>query len=399
MKDLIAVRILLPFLVISLILVSCDNQEQEEITVIDVVGNMNNTIDIKLSDIAETVQYIPLETNSECLISKGNKIVTTKDYFFIADGKNPLFVFDHEGKFIRKIGAVGKGPGEFQNCNQFHVDEETEEVYVFNQKEFVVYSWNGAYISTVKFPFGATSYHRSSNGDFAFLQSLMGPYSSTFKVFITNKALKVKGEISWEQKVNAAYSLSVGAQVQDWNNEIMAQIEFCDTIYAIKRSLLLPKIYLDFGNMRFTVDMLAVHDPVKLVSDIDNHIFSYDLATLNDIWGIKFSWKQNKYLGLLNPESNEIVFASKIDTAMGGFINDIDGGPGYFPSKRFKEDDWIVAIPAYNFQNMYQNGQFENTDLIYPNANKTLNKMASKLEADDNPVLMLLKKKMDPTKW
>ena len=83
---------------------------------------MNNTRDIKLSDIADEVQYIPLETNSECILSKGYTIVPTKDYFFIADGEKPLFVFDREGKFVRKIGKVGKGPGEFHNGNQFHID-------------------------------------------------------------------------------------------------------------------------------------------------------------------------------------------------------------------------------------------------------------------------------------
>ena len=383
-----------------MVLVGCNNQDQGEVQVIDVVGNMNNTRDIKLSDIADEVQYIPLETNSECILSKGYTIVPTKDYFFIADGEKPLFVFDREGKFVRKIGAVGRGPGEFHNCNQFHIDEEKGEVYVFNQKEFVIYSWDGEYISTVKFPFGGVmSYHMSSLGDFTFFHSMMGTNSSIFKVYLTDRDLKLKGDIIWEQKVNAAYSLSVGTQVLNWDDEILAQIEFCDTIYAINRNLLYPKVYLDFGSTRFTTDMLAVHDPMKLMSAIDNHVFNYSLATIDDIWGIKFSLEQKEYLGLLNPDNQELVFASRVDTSMSGFINDIDGGPGYFPSKKFKEDDWIVAISAFDFHNMYQNGQFKNADVIDPDANKILNKMAAKLDENDNPVLMLLKKKTNPTIW
>ena len=377
----------------SMVLAGCNEQKPGKVQVIDVVGNLNNTRDIKLSDIADTIQYIPLETNSECLLSRGYKIVSTKDYFFIADGENPLFVFDREGKFVRKIGSVGKGPGEFQNCNQFHVNEEKNEVYIFNQKEFIIYSWDGEYISTVEFPFVAMSYYMSGHGDFTFFYSMMGTNSSIFKVYFTNRNLKLKGDISWEQRVIATYSISAGTQVWNWDDEILAQIEFCDTIYTINRSLLSPKVYLDLGSIRFSTEMLAVNDAMSLMDAVDNHVFNYSLAALDNIWGIKFSWKQKKYLGLLNPDNQEIVFASRIDTSMGGFINDIDGGPGYFPTKRFNEDEWIVAISALDFHNLYQNGQFENADLIYPNANKTLNKMASKLNDDDNPVLMILKKK------
>jgi len=399
MKNLIIHRMLWSFLIMSLVLAGCNEQKPGMVQVIDVVGNLNNTRDIMLSDIADTVRYIPLETNSECLLSRGYKIVSAKDYFFIADGKKPLFVFDHEGKFVRKIGAVGKGPGEFQNCNQFHVDEEKNEVYIFNQNEFIIYSWDGKYKSTVELPFVAMSYYMSGQGDFTFFYSMMNTYSSIFKVYFTNRNLKPKGDISWEQKVYVAYSLSIGAQVWNWDDEILAQIEFCDTIFTINRSLHSPKVYLDFGRIRFTTDMLAVKDPKSLMNSIDNHVFDYSLATLDDIWGLKFSLKQKKYLGFLNPDNQEIIFASRIDTSMGGLINDIDGGPGYFPSKRFNEDEWIVAISALDFHNLYQNGQYENAGLIYPGANKTLNKMASKLNDDDNPVLMLLKKKKNLSIW
>ena len=87
------------------------------------------------------------------------------------------------------------------------------------------------------------------------------------------------------------------------------------------------------------------------------------------------------------------------DTSMNGFINDIDGGPGFFPTQKFEGDVWINAISAFDFHNMYQNGQFENSDVLDPEANKGLRAMASSLDEYDNPVLMIVKKKRGTTKW
>jgi hypothetical protein len=47
-------------------------------------------------------------------------------------------VFDRNGKFIRKIGSIGRGPGEYVHYFNFTVDENSESVYViliyFNKK-------------------------------------------------------------------------------------------------------------------------------------------------------------------------------------------------------------------------------------------------------------------------
>ena len=57
-------------------------------------------IDLKLSDIAENLRLVRLETSSECIIS-------AKDYY-ISDN----YKFSSNGKFLKKILSYGKGPDE-----------------------------------------------------------------------------------------------------------------------------------------------------------------------------------------------------------------------------------------------------------------------------------------------
>ena len=74
---------------------------------------VNKQKELNLSDVASGVRYIPLETTTESLLDKDILDVTfTADYLFVCDYVN-LFQFTPEGKFVRKIGKAGEGPGEY----------------------------------------------------------------------------------------------------------------------------------------------------------------------------------------------------------------------------------------------------------------------------------------------
>ena len=61
--------------------------------------------EILLSEIADSIRYIPLETNNKCLIRglKGSNIIRTKEYFFLP-WIDKLFQYTKDGKFIRTLG-------------------------------------------------------------------------------------------------------------------------------------------------------------------------------------------------------------------------------------------------------------------------------------------------------
>jgi hypothetical protein len=68
---------------------------------------------IFLSEVAKDIDFIPLETTNECLIGKSRMFFSDK-YIVVADWQQDMiFLFDRNGKFIRKIGSKGQGPGEY----------------------------------------------------------------------------------------------------------------------------------------------------------------------------------------------------------------------------------------------------------------------------------------------
>ena len=49
--------------------------------------------------------------------------------FFVAKG---VFEFDQEGKFIKKFGNIGNGPGEYVSCDDFTINEQSKEIYIYD---------------------------------------------------------------------------------------------------------------------------------------------------------------------------------------------------------------------------------------------------------------------------
>lgn len=101
------------------------------------------------------VEYIPLETSDEFITfgfvkAIGKDIIVVKNSR-ILDGN--VFIFDRKGKGIRKINRKGQSGEEYTFTTDIYLDEEEGEIYVsclVNQKLFV-YDLEGKFKRSLKF--------------------------------------------------------------------------------------------------------------------------------------------------------------------------------------------------------------------------------------------------------
>jgi len=73
--------------------------------------NLSNSKEIGLKEIAENIEYIKLEFLPESVLGRIQRLVATEKYFFVFDNRD-ISQFSRSGKYIRKIGKSGRGPGE-----------------------------------------------------------------------------------------------------------------------------------------------------------------------------------------------------------------------------------------------------------------------------------------------
>lgn len=117
----------------------CKNATQEIGTIkIDT----DKTNESALSEIAKSVTAIPLETNSECLISHVRRVKFTDKYIYVSDNRY-LYQFDIEGKFIRRINSIGRGPGEILTFTDFFIDENDDIIFIATLEKLQQYNSSG----------------------------------------------------------------------------------------------------------------------------------------------------------------------------------------------------------------------------------------------------------------
>ena len=83
----------------------------------------------RLEEIISDVYVVPLETNDECLIDYYISSQFTPDMIYLLEGSSKqMFCFDLDGKFVKKFGDRGKGPGEYSSTNGMVVNYEKGEL-------------------------------------------------------------------------------------------------------------------------------------------------------------------------------------------------------------------------------------------------------------------------------
>ncbi len=127
-------------LLILLILFSCsgnkEKQSESKQESIDVAKAFENKQELKLSQFATEVSYIKLETNPDCLIAMVGNLRLGKRYLVLSNGfQGKIFLFTRTGKFIKTIGSMGKGPGEYISISGLVVDDQEKYIFLTDNRQ------------------------------------------------------------------------------------------------------------------------------------------------------------------------------------------------------------------------------------------------------------------------
>lgn len=146
-----------------------------EVSIIDVETAFQHPQELLLTDFGEKITYVPLETLDESLVKLGSSshMVVTNEYIFVGETGAPLLCFDRStGKFLRNIGRVGQGPGEYSGSIDMEVDTEAKRIYFrASPTQYHCYDFEGKFLNTITLPednFMMGGHHFSDNKAYAY---------------------------------------------------------------------------------------------------------------------------------------------------------------------------------------------------------------------------------------
>lgn len=228
MKNLILI------VVVVICFLGCCKQVSNTYPVLNLENIGSVLVDNKLSDIADSVHYIALETSDSCLLEGNCSIAGITDQYIYINSRE-VYQFSLEGKFIRRIGKLGRGPGEYSKISTISL--YGDEIYVVTWSgEALVYNNQGVFLRKIDAPKGMSSACKAIVNDSIYIaeetkydeKGAMELYLAIYKNGILSEKTFVQGD-----DLNNKRSFINHGRFYSLNDNIYYMNYYNDTIYRI----------------------------------------------------------------------------------------------------------------------------------------------------------------------
>lgn len=364
---------------------SCESTETNLLE-LDPSSFKNNTIN--LSDIADEIEYIPLDNLYQISNLVEIKITDTSILLSSQTKKSwGIYIYNRKGNIINKIeGIQGNGPGECTYCTDFTLDDSADRIYILDsmQKEIEVFSTKNKYIRTISI--------KEKINDF--------PIDIAFWNSKLILGFSIANEYNWEvfdtlgnivnKKKNALFpiksNIGLFGGFFEYNGEMNFWEPFIDTVFTIS------------SNWKYHASFLFKRSE-NWVSPIVNNISTYfSLCRIHSIFETKryiiilFAYQKKLKIAMINKKERTVYLSPE-----GQISNNYDGGPDFKRIRAYfknNNSEYIVqAVYPYEIKTHINSLTFINSTPKFPEKKRVFENLASKLNENDNPVLMLVKLK------
>ena len=305
---------------------NCNKNSEKVIPIIDLESAVSSPSEIKCSDFIESIEYIPLETNENCLVGNspsaqimsGNIIVQTF---------NECLIFETEtGKFKYRVARQGRGPGEYRSTMRI-VDPINKTIFfrgtgsqIFEyslQNELVNEIQIPDYDGSLETPSLPTDFFAYNNMVFCYFTNITGDEkklimavrknNSSPEFIIPNKNVFDHHEVT---------SFSTGeSDFYTFDNHLYFKEIFNDTVFSVQDSVLVPHLIINSGKYLYSYKMKE-----GLASKPDKIITPRNIKESNRFLCFDYFINSERHIGLYSKEDQNLIVAPINE----GIKNDID---------------------------------------------------------------------------
>ena len=400
MKKIILIASLFVFL-------SCAQEESaRRLNVIDLESNVGITRTVNLSEIAESIHYIPLETTSESLLATPFIYLHLEnEVLYIQQFRTEIKLFSKNGSFIRTFNRLGNGPQEYEFLSNLDIDPATNNIIIHSFGKYIEYDASGKYIGRVLFDdlndiktFGPYRLFRINEN----LNVIMfNKYTSKYSACVTDSLFNVLYYISYseiEQNVRNKNQLQINITYPyfyKFNDSLRLFNGYDDNILSVSNSSGFDTSFiLNYGkydyrnvnlNTRGNLKMPFIYRYYRALESSNYLFMQFSLGSLPHKPMIKMRPGKTGErrvevpisASLFNKKTGEFQFVDQPVINQYGFIDDFEGGPAFWPLYISANDIMVSIIDAHNFI------EFAQTNKV----SDKFRKVAEELNEDSNPVL------------
>ena len=354
---------------------------EKGISIIDVANVPDEEQKVFLQDVAE-VSYIPLETNDSVLL-EGIRNFTITDNYILAHNKKEgsIILFNNKGKIISSFNHKGSSGKEYTYCSKVTFDEEKKEIYVVDdirRKQILTYDYNGKFLRSIPTSFSAMDGLMNVNDKWLFYYDIASSAFFNKKDSLSNYRLinKVNGsieELPIKPKVEqtntirkkdgrvlvASYSFPYFRN----GKEILLADLACDTIYSLEEHVIKPRFVKK-----------NAHRNLLATPYLRTQHYLYLYLTEKDENTETFIHTKILAHNLITSENSNIAFYNRDD----------EHKPVTFCNVLIENRIQNCGISFYSADRLIERNE-------EGKLKGELQQIASNVESDDNPILMIVK--------
>jgi hypothetical protein len=377
------------------------------------------------SDLFDSISLIKLETTKESLIGNIDKLISYNNFYFILDmaQSKAVFEFDNKGKFLRKIGQKGKGPGEYLEPHDIAVDQFSGRIIIYDGRKLLFYDFEGKFIEEIKLSFSFRSFSVLSKDVLAYYfdNSLKEKdlHKLKFNLLFVNKKGKILSQ-SFDVDENIYPTSGSRSFFYQYNQELLVSPSYSNTIYSVSTESIVPKFVINFDKYAIPKDFVL---NAKTDNDFYRELKKSNYAFLRDYFEtpnyLAFSivYKSMIYSCFYSKKTGVIKFANSFVNNMYGLLTEssiisVTKGDiivGYTEPSNNEEtrkimknsltdglklkQEYLKYVDSWKSSNEFKRSYMRKVDSTFFNPTKEEVDITDSLSSFDNPVLIVHKLK------
>jgi len=368
--------------------VSIVNVGNNKVAVFSLNELKSDEVTISLSNLVEGCEMVQLDNQDEALLNRNPFTTVSEKYIGVRESGQPYKLFDRSGKFICNVGAIGRGPGEYTiSAYDDIIDDNNELIYLapFTGNKILVYSTSGKFLKDINAP------HSLQKPKIFLSDNILTVVHMPFQ---DNNAMAIQFDVSTGEVVNELAPPPYFI-VQSFDGEIFntrntpAIFDFLhtssDTLYHfdVKKNKILPV---------FTITYTGSEKPFKQYFQLNKDLFMANVGFL-----VTDSETGRQHYG--NYKSVVTDLKSKT-SSYANVVNDYYGNlPVPSSVVTYRNGYWVNNSSHEQLIASIEKRLAENS--CTENDRKTLTKLLSSLNVDDNNVVFIgkLKNEVQANLW
>jgi len=403
------------WIIISIIVLSCGTGRQNpepvkeynrnQFFIVNYEEILDQPTEVKLSEIANDVCYVRLETADNCLLHTYADFFFTDDFIFV-DNVYYILQFTRDGKFIKQIGKQGRGPGEIGIIRMLSViDSEKLLIAQTNwARKLYYFNYDGEFLKSLTVPDVRSIRILPDHRQLFYDTPVWGMEKYVFLLRnIDGDTLSVvNNHYKWENQIG--YSSSVGYHLftpfYETAGTTSMKYMYNDTVYHIMNDSIIQEYLLNMGKYKLPDEnrIEVSGGGFELFKEKSKgYRFAVSMEANEKIYIASEEYSDSKEQHQWNMIYDRRSGAGKLVVDSQGYpgklINDIDGGSDFWPRGKVNDSTLYVPILPHQITGKKNSEKFAKNEAMNYQGKRQFLEMIGSLDENDNPVLMIVKLK------